>query len=119
MRSETCALIAQVIPVFLVVFGVRGSFLQYVARLPRNDLPSRTRLPWFKQDKWQWLFLILIFLAAEVAFVMASDGIFVMAPLAGYGVFGLVLLFAFLELTLPAFGRHRPGSHENSKADVP
>lgn len=102
MNPQTCALLAQVVPVFLLVFAVQGS--QLVRSVQRSQQPVKrpgwkgflTRL---RSDRVVWPVIILLFLTGEAWSIGASDGSWPMPKMVGYIWFGLVLLYAWIEVS--------------------
>jgi hypothetical protein len=101
MSQTTCALLAQVMPVFLLIFAVRDG--RIVASLRREERPARgggwrglqARL---RADRTSWRVVTFLMIFMEAWFVAASDGLVRMPALVGYLWFGLVLLYAWVEI---------------------
>jgi|BarGraNGADG00312_2_1021985.scaffolds.fasta_scaffold12192_2 hypothetical protein len=88
-------------PVFLLVFAVRDG--RIVASVRREQTPARgggsrglrARL---RADRTSWRVVTFLMIFMEAWFVAASDGLFPMPALLGYLWFGLVLLYAWVEI---------------------
>ncbi|MGC3995165.1 MAG: hypothetical protein QM779_13800 [Propionicimonas sp.] len=98
VTPATCALLAQIVPVFLLTFAVRGS---HMARSSADDVRRRPRRS-NKRFRWsdprlQWAFVVLLFIGFEAFLVAAAEGIAVAPAVLVWTWFGLVLLYAGIE----------------------
>ena len=96
MSETTCALLAQVMPVFLLVFAVReGRIVQSVRRQqgPPSGGGWRGLVAWLRADRTAWLVITFFMIFMEAWFVAAGDGSLRMPAILGYSWFGLVRLF--------------------------
>ncbi|PFG16233.1 hypothetical protein ATK74_0765 [Propionicimonas paludicola] len=73
---QTCELLAQIVPVFLLVFAVRGSLTsQMVARMASTQPRRPAGLNWRDNWKLDWAVLVVIFLLFEFALVLGAASI--------------------------------------------
>lgn len=101
MSQTTCALLAQVMPVFLLIFAVRdGRIVASVRREVRPPRGAGWRGLWarLRSDRTSWRVVTFLMILMEAWFVAASDGLVSMPVLFGYLWFGLVLLYAWIEI---------------------
>ena len=101
MSETTCALLAQVMPVFLLVFAVRdGRIVESVRRGNRPAIGGGWRglLARLRSDRTSWRVITFFMVFMEVGFVAGSDGLFRMPAVLGYSWFVLVLLYAWIEI---------------------
>mgnify|MGYP000909584186 CR=1 FL=1 len=98
LSPTTCALLAQIVPVFLLTFAVRGSFM---ARASADDVSRRPkrftrRLRW-SDPRLQWGLVVLLFIGFEAFLVLGAAGVFVAPAVVVWPWFGLTLLYAAIE----------------------
>lgn len=116
MNPATCGLLAQVVPVFLLVFAVRGSQLVrsvQEARQPHKHAGWKRVLTWVRSERIAWLVITFLFLAGEAWAVGASDGSWPMPQAAAYTWFGLVLLYAWIEMASLALPGDEAGAEQS------
>lgn len=101
MTPDTYALVAQIVPVFLLIFAVRGSYLTRasvadVRRRPRRSLNRR----WYQDPRTQWALIIILFLIFEFLLVLGAAEFWMMpASWVWIGLF-LTLAYAAMEFWL-------------------
>lgn len=116
MSPSTCALLAQVFPVFLLVFAVRDG--QLVRSIQRERLPNGLSgwahlLSRLRSNRTAWLLVTGYFLFMEAWLVAASDGAWPMPAYAGYIALVILLVYAGIELwahVLPGDGASDDGA---------
>lgn len=101
MSPSTCALLAQVLPVFLLVFAVRNG--QLVQSIRRETLPMgldgwRHWLSRLRSNRVAWVFVTGYFLFMEAWLIAASDGTWPIPAVAGWLALGVLLLYTAIEL---------------------
>lgn len=98
MNAETCALIAQILPVFLLVFAVKGSFMTRASSQDVRTRPKRlVGQRWLKDPRLGWAVVVLLFLGFEFFLVLAAAGAIEMSAMVGWLGFGLALAYAAVE----------------------
>jgi len=101
MSPTTCALLAQVLPVFLLVFAVRDG--QLVRSIRREGLSIGLRgwrhwLSRLRSNRVAWVVVTSYFLFMEAWFIAASDGAWSMPKDAGWLALVILLLYAAIEV---------------------
>lgn len=101
MSPTTCALLAQVLPVFLLVFAVRDG--QLVRSIRREGLPIGLRgwrhwLSRLRSNRVAWVVVTSYFLFMEAWLIAASDGAWQMPNYAGWLALIVLLLYAAIEV---------------------
>lgn len=101
MSPSTCALLAQVFPVFLLVFAVRDG--QIVRSIRRERLQSGLAgwphwLSRLRSNRAAWVAVTAYFLFMEAWLIAASDGAWPMPIHAGYAALVVLLFYAAIEL---------------------
>jgi len=101
MSPTTCALLAQVLPVFLLVFAVRDG--QLVRSIRREGLAVGLRgwrhwLSRLRSNRVAWVVVTSYFLFMEAWLIAASDGAWPMPNYAGWLALIVLLLYAAIEL---------------------
>jgi len=101
MSPTTCSLLAQVLPVFLLVFAVRDG--QLVRSIRREELPTGLRgwqhwLPRLRSNRVAWLLATSYFLLMEAWLIAAADGAWPMPNYVGWLALLVLLLYAAIEL---------------------
>lgn len=94
----TCALLAQIVPVFLLVFAVRGS---YLAGASAAEVQRRARRlanrRWRRDPRLQWGAIVLLFLLFEFALVLGAAEVVALPALVVWPWFALTLTYAAIE----------------------
>lgn len=99
MDADTCALLAQILPVLLLTFAVRGSFMARASADEVRARPKRlARHRWLKDPRVEWGLVVIIFIVFEFLLALASARVLPMPAVLGWAGFGLALLFAAAEL---------------------
>lgn len=97
--TDTYALLAQIVPVFLLIFAVRGSFITGASA---EDVKMRARRPklrhWYRDPRLHWAVLVLLFLGFEFCLVLGAAGAWLMPPIMMWIWFALTLVYAAIEL---------------------
>lgn len=119
MSQTTCSLLAQVMPVFLLIFTVRDG--RIVASVRREEKPARGggwRGRWarLRSDRTSWRVVTFFMIFMEAWFVAASDGLVSMPAIIGYLWFGLVLLYAWIEIVAHTQPDGDPGDPDSTQA---
>lgn len=98
MKAETCALLAQILPVFLLAFAVKGSLLTRASSEEVRVRPRRlAKHRWLKDPRLEWAVVVVLFIGFEFFLVMAAAGVIGMPAIAGWVGFALALAYAALE----------------------
>ena len=95
---STCALLAQIVPVFLLVFAVRGSYLAGAsaaeARRRARRLANRR---WRQDPRVGWAAIVLLFLLFEFALVLGAAEVVPIPAVVVWPWVALTLIYAAIE----------------------
>ena len=98
MSPATCTLLAQIVPVFLLTFAVKGSFMTRAASDDVRKRPRRlAKRRWLKDPRAEWGRVVVLFLVLEFWLALASAGVVEMPAIVGWMGFALTLGFAAVE----------------------
>lgn len=114
MSTETYALLAQIVPVFLLIFAVRGSFLTAASVQDVKKRPKRLRRRhWNRDPRLHRGVLVLLFLGFEFCLVLGAAGVWMMPSVLVWICFALTLVYAAVEFWIAGVV---PNGH-NSESD--
>lgn len=98
MNAETCALLAQILPVFLLAFAVKGSLMTRATSEDARRRPRRlVRHRWLKDPRVEWAGVVVLLIGFEFFLALAAAGVLGMPAVFGWVVFALALAYAALE----------------------
>lgn len=95
---STCALLAQVVPVFFIAFTLRGSFVTSSSRQDVERRPRRARRRhWLRDPRIEWATVVVGFIVYEFVLVLGAAEVIPLNSILVLGWFALTLLFATIE----------------------
>jgi sterol desaturase/sphingolipid hydroxylase (fatty acid hydroxylase superfamily) len=101
MSPSTCSLLAQIFPVFLLVFAVRDG---QIVRTIREEKPPSGLEGWkrwlsrLRSSRASWVVVTTYFLLMEAWLIAAADGALSMPKYLAYIALVVLLFYAALEL---------------------
>ena len=110
VKPDAYALIAQIVPVFLLIFAVRGSFLSSASTVDVQRRPKRG--PWYRDPRIRWAILVTLFLAFEFLLVLGAAEVWMMPAMWVWVGLLLASLYAAIEFWLAGVVTPSPGEDE-------
>ena len=101
MTPDTYALVAQIVPVFLLIFAVRGSYLTRASAADVRRRPRRSSdRHWHQDPRTHWALIITLFLAFEFLLILGAAEVWMMPGLWVWIGLSLTLVYAAIEFWL-------------------
>lgn len=113
---STCALLAQIVPVFLLVFAVRGSYLSGASAAEAQRRARRlANRRWGRDPRLQWGAIVLLFLLFEFALVLGAAEVVPIPAVVLWPWFGLTLIYAAMEFWVAGVAGDAPQTESPQK----
>lgn len=95
---STCALLAQIVPVFFIAFTLRDSYVTSSSRQDVQRRPRRARRwHWLHDPRVEWAMVVVGFIVYEFVLVLGAAEVIALNSILVLVWFALTLLFATVE----------------------